>query len=100
MNKPQIIQAFEGDSITIKVAVFDDLSAPFDINGFRGILAVRDIFGEVIGEAVGLNMLQFFLPLNESKYGEYPFVIRIHHDDHMQRYTIAHGKLIIVKNGV
>ncbi len=95
--KPQTIQAFDGDSLTVRVAVFDDLHRMVDlsklkIEGARLICARLGI--DAKGDMVGNNVVNFFVMNGITKVGNYPYKVILEGDG--IRYTVAYGTLQVM----
>lgn len=100
MDKPTLITAFNGDTISIRVAVYDHAGAPFLLadNGLDAAsLTVQGraqaVTGSISANVVSFKFTQIQSALPVGKYNFYARVTgKVWPSD---RYTIAYGQIIV-----
>ncbi len=95
---PHTITTFTGDSLTLRVAVYDDQNQPFILDDNQinsAILHIEPLDIEYRHADINKNVVTFFVPAGEIKLpGIHPFYIRIYGDS--RQFTIARGSINIL----
>ncbi len=95
---PHTITTFTGDSLTIRVAVYDDQNQPFILHDNEidsAFLYIEPLGLEYRQVEIKENVVIFFVPAGEvEKPGIHPFYIRIY--GNARQFTIARGSINIL----
>lgn len=95
--KPQVIQAFAGDSISLQVAVFDDRDQMFDL-AERKIETARfevpKLGIAVDGEMAG-NVARFLVEADKTDAGNYAYFVVLVGSG--VKFTVAYGTLRVMR---
>lgn len=99
MNKPAIITAFNGDTISIRVAVYDHAGAPFLLadNGLDAASLTVQGRAQAVTGSISANVVSFkFTEQIGLPVGKYNFYARVTGKAWpSDRYTIAYGQIIV-----
>ena len=99
MNKPAVITAFTGDTISIRVAVYDHAGQPFLLvdNGLDSASLTVQGRAQAVTGTISANVVSFKftekIGIDAGKYNFYARVTgKVWPSD---RYTIAYGQIIV-----
>lgn len=102
MNKPVSIATFEGDTLMLKVAMYDEQNNPFDTEAFH-IEEAKMRIGQVVTEfsgSIDKNCVAFVIDrgvLNDT--GNFPFVVKIFGEGGNIQFTVLTG-IITVQSAI
>jgi len=99
MLKPAIIDAFHGDTLEIRVAVYADNGAPFDLaaNGLNSAkLRIQGLTSPLSGTITGNTVTFRLTPNSALPIGKHNFYAQISGSMWpSDKYTVAHGLITI-----
>lgn len=99
MDKPTLITAFNGDTISIRVAVYDHAGAPFLLadNGLDAASLTVQGRAQAVTGSISANVVSFkFTEQIGLPVGKYNFYARVTGKVWpSDRYTIAYGQIIV-----
>lgn len=100
MDKPTLITAFFGDTINLRVAVYDAQNLPFLLttnNLNSAVLTVQGL-GRTVAGTISANVVTFkFTEEAGLPVGKHNFYARVSGNKWpTDRYVIAHGTIIIL----
>ena len=95
---PSSLTAFTNDSLSLKVAVYDDLGTPFILSEYKieeALLVIGEtpFSGTFKGES---NLIDFFIPCELEQFNNaalLPFYVRISNPGERLAFTIAYGTI-------
>lgn len=98
MNKPVSIASYEGDTLMLKVALYDEQNNPFDTEAYK-IEEAKMRIGKVDTEfsgSIDKNCVAFVIErgvLNEI--GNFPFAVKIFGKEGRTQFTVLTGIITV-----
>ena len=98
MNKPTLITAFTGDTIDLRISLYDSTGSPLALTTLGLTVPTLSVDGldEPIAGSVSGNVVSLTVPKEAAlAAGTHPFFAQIADAEDDTLYTIAYGSLII-----
>ncbi|MCB5285531.1 MAG: hypothetical protein LHW45_08090 [Candidatus Cloacimonetes bacterium] len=98
MQKPAVITAFTGDTIDLRISLYDSTGSPLALTTLGLTVPTLSVDGldEPIAGSVSGNVVSLTVPKETAlEAGTHPFYAQIADADANTLYTIAYGHLII-----